>query len=63
MIQFHHQFTNALPADPILENSTRQVVGSCYSLVEPSKAKRPELGAQQSGLLDAVLQFLNGFLK
>jgi len=38
-----NSFTNKLPADPILENSRRQVSGACYSYVTPKKTKKPQL--------------------
>ena len=36
-------FTKELPADPILENTRRQVVESCFSFVNPKKTARPKL--------------------
>jgi len=36
-------FINELPADPILENSRRQVEKACFSFVTPKKTKNPEL--------------------
>ena len=36
-------FIKALPSDPVLENSRRQVSGACYSYVTPKKTKKPQL--------------------
>lgn len=36
-------FTRELPADPIIENYTRQVSEGCYSLVDTKRPKKPEL--------------------
>ena len=36
-------FIKELPADPILENSRRQVRKACFSYVNPKKTKRPEI--------------------
>lgn len=38
-----NRFTNELPADPILENTRRQVFNSCFSFVSPKKTKAPQL--------------------
>ena len=35
-------FTTALPSDPVLENTTRQVEGACFSYVTPKKIKNPK---------------------
>lgn len=36
-------FNKELPADPILENSRRQVEKACYSYVEPKHTSKPEV--------------------
>ena len=36
-------FNKELPADPILENSRRQVKEACFSYVSPKKTSNPEL--------------------
>ncbi|MGB1268972.1 MAG: protein adenylyltransferase SelO [Flavobacteriaceae bacterium] len=36
-------FVTALPSDPILENSRRQVSGACYSFVTPKQTKKPQI--------------------
>ena len=45
MIQFNlnDTFTKALPADSVEENYRRQVWGACFSFVEPSPVKAPQL--------------------
>ncbi|MGY0391633.1 protein adenylyltransferase SelO [Bizionia sp. KMM 8389] len=37
------RFNSELPADPILENTRRQVSGACYSFVKPKTTALPEL--------------------
>jgi uncharacterized protein YdiU (UPF0061 family) len=36
-------FTESLPADPILENTRRQVTKACYSFVTPKQTAKPEI--------------------
>ena len=36
-------FNKELPADPILENSRRQVEKACFSYVHPKRTSKPEL--------------------
>ena len=40
---FDNRFYNELPADPETTNFRRQVVGACYSKVNPEKVKAPQL--------------------
>jgi len=42
-LEFNNRFIRDLPADPITENSRRQVHKSCYSFVEPTKVSAPSL--------------------
>ena len=42
---FDNRFTRELPADPSQENSRRQVYHSCYSRVQPTPVKAPQLVA------------------
>tara|TARA_R110002049_G_scaffold279949_3_gene459158 strand:+ start:17260 stop:18822 length:1563 start_codon:yes stop_codon:yes gene_type:complete len=42
-LNIKHTFTNALPADPILKNSRRQVSKACFSYVTPKETENPEL--------------------
>ncbi len=37
------RFTKELPADPVLENSRRQVKKACFSFVNPKKTEKPEM--------------------
>jgi uncharacterized protein YdiU (UPF0061 family) len=43
VLEFDYQFLQALPADPITENYTRQVNNTCYSLVTPATTNNPTL--------------------
>ncbi|MFW5451447.1 MAG: protein adenylyltransferase SelO [Methylophagaceae bacterium] len=60
--KFDNRFVDELPADPIKENSRRQVLSSCYSFVEPTAVSAPKLVsyssevAQQLDLSDADCQ-------
>ncbi len=54
-LQFDNRFIRELPADPLLENTRRQVTGACYSLVRPTRVAAPVLVAwspETAGLLD-----------
>ncbi len=42
-LNFDNRFTRDLPADPINDNSRRQVHKACYSFVEPTKVSMPSL--------------------
>ena len=42
-LKFNNRFVNELPADPITQNTRRQVNKACYSFVEPIKTKGPQL--------------------
>ncbi|MFT4635266.1 MAG: hypothetical protein ACI9OI_001058, partial [Chitinophagales bacterium] len=42
-LTFDNRFTANLPADPITENTRRQVHNACYSYVEPTKVSAPSL--------------------
>ncbi|HEU0034873.1 MAG TPA: YdiU family protein [Kofleriaceae bacterium] len=42
-LAFRDRFVRALPADPSRDNRTRQVLGACYSRVEPTRVANPEL--------------------
>ena len=47
-------FTEALPADPILENSRRQVDKACFSYVTPKQTSNPELLHVSPEMLDEI---------
>lgn len=67
-LTFDNRFTRDLPADPITENTRRQVHSACYSYVEPTKVSSPSLLAfskEAAELLDLSEQDCNSdeFLK
>ena len=47
-------FTKELPADPILENSRRQVTEACFSYVTPKKTSQPQLLHVSTELLETL---------
>ncbi len=63
MLKFNIQntFTNELPADPIQENSRRQVTEACFSYVTPKKTSNPKIlhvsddMAKELGLSEAAI--------
>jgi uncharacterized protein YdiU (UPF0061 family) len=42
-LNFSNRFSQSLPADPITDNTRRQVQNACFSWVEPSKVSAPKL--------------------
>ncbi|MEE2659469.1 MAG: YdiU family protein [Candidatus Latescibacterota bacterium] len=44
-LTFDNRFTRDLPADPEIGSWRRQVLGACYSRVQPTPTRRPELVA------------------
>ena len=42
-LKFDNRFSNELPADPDLTNGRRQVMGACYSRVNPTHVKSPKV--------------------
>ena len=44
-LRFDNRFTRMLPADPVTENSRRQVFNACYSRVAPVRPIAPQLVA------------------
>ncbi|NND98915.1 MAG: YdiU family protein, partial [Pirellulaceae bacterium] len=55
ILRFDNAFTRQLPADPRSDNARRQVSGACYSRVQPTPVKKPELIAysrEMAELLD-----------
>ncbi len=44
-LRFDNRFTRLLPADPVTENSRRQVFNACYSRVVPVRPVAPQLVA------------------
>jgi uncharacterized protein YdiU (UPF0061 family) len=45
MLNFDNRFVDELPADPISENTRRQVHGACFSRVVPTPVRKPRLVA------------------
>ena len=69
-LNIQNTFINELPADENLENSIRQVDNACFSFVNPTKTKAPQLlhvaneAANEIGLTENEIQsdvFLNVF--
>ncbi len=48
------KFNEQLPADPILENSRRQVTNACFSFVVPKKPSKPSLIHVSPEMVDAI---------
>ena len=44
-LRFDNRFTRELPADPDSRNRRRQVLGACYSWVDPTPVAAPRLAA------------------
>lgn len=42
-LNIKNTFTKELPADPILENTRRQVANACYSFIKPTPTEKPQL--------------------
>jgi uncharacterized protein YdiU (UPF0061 family) len=58
-LQFDNAFVRDLPADPITENTRRQVFSACYSRVQPTEVANPHLIAysiEVARLLDLTEQ-------
>jgi len=51
---FDNRFTDQLPADPLLNNSRRQVKNACFSWVDPADASSPELVALSAEMLNEL---------
>jgi uncharacterized protein YdiU (UPF0061 family) len=70
-LMFDNRFTRDLPADIETTNRPRQVMGACYSWVQPAKVAAPQLVAystEVAGLLDLSVEtceskdFLHAFV-
>ena len=61
-LKFDNAFTRELPADPVAENTRRQVAGACFSRVHPTAVAKPRLVAHSTevaqllGINDSVVQ-------
>ncbi len=53
-LNINNTFTSQLPADPITENSRRQVTKACYSYVTPKQTAKPELIHVSPELLETI---------
>ncbi len=53
-LRFDNAFTRELPADPLSENTRRQVIGSCYSRVKPTRVSNPSLIAYAQEVADLL---------
>ncbi len=53
-LSFDNRFTAALPADPDAGNSRRQVMGACYSRVDPTPVPAPHLLAHSTEMFDLL---------
>ncbi|MGR9088046.1 MAG: protein adenylyltransferase SelO [Gammaproteobacteria bacterium] len=61
-LTFDNRFVRELPADPETGNHRRQVMGACYSRVQPQKVSRPQLVAyskEAAELLDLTPELCN----
>ncbi|MEM7093366.1 MAG: YdiU family protein [Actinomycetota bacterium] len=53
-LHFTNRFTRDLPADPIADNTRRQVHGACFSRVMPTETAAPELIAHSSEVAELL---------
>jgi len=53
-LQFNNRFVNQLPADPIADNYRRQVANACYSLVNPTAVRAPQLVCAATDVADLM---------
>ncbi len=53
-LRFDNRFSSQLPADPEIENKVRQVHGSFFSRVHPTRTANPKLLATSKEVLDMV---------
>ncbi len=53
-LQFDNAFTRELPADPVDQNSRRQVTKACFSRVTPTPVKKPTLAAHAHEVADLL---------
>ena len=61
-LQFDNRFTQELPADPNTENRRRQVVGACYSRVQPRQFEAPGMVAYSPEVAE-LLDFTDEYCK
>jgi uncharacterized protein YdiU (UPF0061 family) len=53
-LKFDNRFVQQLPADPELKNFPRQVTAACYSWVEPTSVRAPQLVAWAQEVADLI---------
>ncbi len=53
-LRFDNRFTQSLPHDPVSDNHRRQVVGACYSRVEPTPVAGPTLIAHSAEMFEQL---------
>ncbi len=53
-VSFDNRFTAALPADPLVVNTRRQVAGACYSRVCPTPVLAPHLLAHSAEMFELL---------
>ncbi|MBE9533261.1 MAG: YdiU family protein, partial [Proteobacteria bacterium] len=53
-LTFDNRFTRELPADPESENYRRQVLGACFSRVQPTKVAKPTLLAYSQEMAEEL---------
>ena len=51
---YENSFVRELPADPIAENYTRQVLGACYTKIKPTPVRAPQLLAYSSEISELL---------
>lgn len=51
---FDNRFVRELPADPVTDNYRRQVAGACYSFVNPTPVRAPQLVATATEVADLI---------
>lgn len=54
VLHFHNRFVRELPADPEKDNHRRQVLGACYSYVDPTPVDDPVLVAFSAELASNI---------
>lgn len=54
-LQFDNRFVRELPADPIADNYRRQVANACYSFVNPTAVRAPQLVCAATDVADLIL--------
>lgn len=53
-LKFDNRFVRELPGDPETDNSRRQVISSCYSYVNPTQVKAPQLIAYSHEVAESL---------